>query len=128
MKRSFNFFSFILLIACSTATIVFISCSKNDDLNNSSTADKSVVINGVHWATCNVDKPGTFVAGPEDAGMFYQWDIKIGWSSTDPMTNTMGGTTWNNSSANVYSHYYWSDGNDYYGLTTGCSVRPVATK
>jgi uncharacterized protein (TIGR02145 family) len=51
-------------------------------------------INGVKWATRNVNKPGTFTAKPEDAGMFYQWNSKTGWSSTDPLVNHEGGTTW----------------------------------
>jgi len=56
-----------------------------------------ILINGVRWATSNVDMPGTFAANPEDAGMFYQWNRKIGWSSTDPLVNHEGGTTWDNS-------------------------------
>lgn len=54
-----------------------------------------VLINGTIWALCNVGAPGTFAAKPEDAGMFYQWNRKIGWSSTDPLVNSAGGTTWN---------------------------------
>ena len=53
-----------------------------------------VLINGVKWATRNVDMPNTFAAKPEDAGMFYQWNRTLGWSSTDPMENSNGGTTW----------------------------------
>jgi len=56
-----------------------------------------VFINGVKWATCNVDAPGIFTACPKDAGMFYQWNRPIGWSSTDPMINSNDGTTWNSS-------------------------------
>ena len=56
-----------------------------------------VLINGVKWATRNVDRPGTFAATQESAGMFYQWNRKIGWSSTDPMINSNGGTTWDGS-------------------------------
>jgi len=56
-----------------------------------------VEINGVKWAKRNVDMPGTFVANPEDVGMFYQWNRKIGWSSTDPMINSDGGTSWDSS-------------------------------
>ena len=59
--------------------------------------ENGVVINGVRWATRNVDKPGTFVAKPEDAGMFYQWNRKIGWSATDPLINSNGGTRWDDS-------------------------------
>jgi len=56
-----------------------------------------VEINGVKWAKCNVNMPGTFTANPEDAGMFYQWNRKIGWSNADPMVNSDGGTTWDDS-------------------------------
>jgi len=56
-----------------------------------------VWINGVCWATRNVDMPYTFADNPEDAGMFYQWNRNIGWSSTNPMVNSNGGTTWDNS-------------------------------
>jgi len=52
------------------------------------------VINGVCWATRNVDMPGTFAENPEAAGMFYQWNRKMGWSSTDPMVNSDGETIW----------------------------------
>ena len=55
-----------------------------------------VMINGVCWATRNVDMPGTFAENPEDAGMFYQWNRRIGWSSTDPMINSNGDNIWNN--------------------------------
>jgi len=68
-------------------------------VNAQSTTDEGVVINGVKWATCNVGKPGTFAANPEEAGMFYQWNRKIGWSATDPMINSNGETTWDNSNA-----------------------------
>ncbi|MDR2836952.1 MAG: fibrobacter succinogenes major paralogous domain-containing protein [Bacteroidales bacterium] len=56
-----------------------------------------VAINGVVWATRNVDAPGTFCPNPEDYGMLYQWNRPIGWSSINPMTNSNGGTTWDNS-------------------------------
>jgi len=56
-----------------------------------------VEINGIKWAKRNVDAPGTFAVNPEDAGMFYQWNRKIGWSSADPLANHEGGTTWDNS-------------------------------
>ncbi|MDR1743349.1 MAG: Ig-like domain-containing protein [Dysgonamonadaceae bacterium] len=60
------------------------------------TYDEGVVINGIIWATCNVDAPGAFAANPEDAGMYYQWNRKVGWSSSDPKVNSNGGTTWDN--------------------------------
>jgi len=68
-----------------------------------------VWINGVKWATRNVDKPGTFAAKPEDPGMFYQWNRKIGWSATNPMTNSNGGTTWDSS---IPTGTVWIKAND----------------
>jgi len=56
--------------------------------------DAGVVINGIKWATRNVDMPGTFAATPESSGMFYQWNRKIGWSSSDPMVSSNGDTEW----------------------------------
>jgi len=68
-----------------------------------------VTINGVTWATRNVDMPGTFAASPLNYGMFYQWDRNLGWSSIDPMTNSNGGTTWDTTSSTNAS---WLSTND----------------
>ena len=65
--------------------------------------DEYVVINSIKWATCNVDAPGTFADMPESIGMFYQRNIKVGWSITDPRTNSDGGTDWIYSSGGTMS-------------------------
>ena len=70
-----------------------------------------VIIDGIKWATRNVDMPGTFAAKPEDAGMFYQWNRKVGWSATDPLVNSDGGTTWNSSHADAPGNI-WELSND----------------
>jgi len=57
-------------------------------------SQECIMINGVCWATCNVDMPGTFVSQPSDAGMFYQWGSNVGWSSTDPLIASDGINTW----------------------------------
>ena len=44
-----------------------------------------------------METPGTFVAQPQDLGMLYQWNRNIGWSTTNPMINSNGGTTWDKS-------------------------------
>ena len=51
-----------------------------------------VLINGVTWATCNVDAFGTFAATPESYGMVYQWNRKTAWLSTgvDPVSSPAG--------------------------------------
>jgi uncharacterized protein (TIGR02145 family) len=60
-----------------------------------------VLINGVKWATRNVDVPGVFTANPEDTGMFYQWNCNIGWSAADPMINSSGKTSWKSSTDSI---------------------------
>ncbi|MCL2328193.1 MAG: fibrobacter succinogenes major paralogous domain-containing protein, partial [Bacteroidetes bacterium] len=50
---------------------------------NTNTTDTGVVINGVKWATRNVDAFGTFVDTPESTGMFYQWNRPKAWNTTD---------------------------------------------
>ena len=65
---------------------------------NPLTYDEGVVINGVKWATRNVDAFGTFAPKPEDAGMFYQWNRKKAWSATGSVTDwdrsEPTGSTW----------------------------------
>ena len=50
------------------------------------TTDPGVVINGIRWATRNVDMPGTFAQHPHDAGMLFQWNRHQGWASTGFVT------------------------------------------
>jgi len=62
-------FSFWLLFAIGTATVVFNSCG-NDEPEKK---DPGVVIDGIRWATRNVATHGTFVDNPEDHGGLFQW-------------------------------------------------------
>ena len=69
---------------------------------------ESVVINGISWATANVDIPGTFAASPEDMGLLFQFNRNIGYSTDTPdaaydaggaitfswNTSPAGGDTW----------------------------------
>jgi uncharacterized protein (TIGR02145 family) len=61
-------------------------------LAQSNTKDEGVIINGVKWATRNVDEPGTFAPTPESTGKFYQWNRKKAWNTTDQKV-----TDWDNS-------------------------------
>ena len=65
---------------------------------NPLTHDEGVEVNGIRWATRNVDMPGTFAQSPESSGMFYQWNRKIGWSGSEPLVNSDGDTEWNSTS------------------------------
>jgi len=56
--------------------------------------DNYVEISGIKWAKTNVNMPGYFADHSYDAGRFYQWNRRMGWSSTSPMINSSGGTTW----------------------------------
>jgi uncharacterized protein (TIGR02145 family) len=50
---------------------------------NSDTNSEAVMINGVKWATRNVDSTGVFAASPEIAGRFYRWNSKQHWTALD---------------------------------------------
>jgi uncharacterized protein (TIGR02145 family) len=56
-----------------------------------------VEIDGIIWATRNVDAPGTFAANPEDAGMFFRWGNNRGWRNSDPIA-WWTGSEWNTTS------------------------------
>ena len=60
--------------------------------------EEGVEINGVMWATRNVDAVGTFAASQESSGMFYQWNRKVAWPTTGNVVGWdvtfPGGTTW----------------------------------
>ncbi|MCL2327908.1 MAG: fibrobacter succinogenes major paralogous domain-containing protein [Bacteroidetes bacterium] len=99
------FLNFCLLFALIT---FFNSCGKEDS-KKAMTTDSGVVINGVKWATRNVDAPGTFAKTPENAGMLYQWNRNIGWSAADPRVNSNGATVWD---VTVPSGTKWEKVND----------------
>ena len=58
------FYTVALLFA---ASIIFTS-------SNDASSDRGVVINGVRWATHNVETPGTFAKNPESAGGSFTWE------------------------------------------------------
>ena len=64
--------------------------------------DEGVIINGIKWATRNVNAPGTFANYSHDLGMHYQWNRAIGWYNNgdvfnQDMVNHLGGRTWDKS-------------------------------
>ena len=62
------------------STLFFLGLSTYSDNTPCNLTDKGVVINGIRWATRNVDAPGTFAETPESFGMFFQWNRRKGWS------------------------------------------------
>jgi len=82
-----------LLMALSASVVMFNSCDKGDEPGGSGngngnnpgigaptpTTDPGVVINGIRWATRNVDVPNTFAPTAESFGKFYQWNCKFPW-------------------------------------------------
>ena len=68
-----------------------------------STSLDGVVINGVRWATRNVDAPGTFADTPESTGMFFQWNRRQGVATPE----NIPGWVWSDD-----LHEVWSRAND----------------
>ncbi|GHT06339.1 hypothetical protein AGMMS49525_14530 [Bacteroidia bacterium] len=66
--------------------------------------DTEVVINGVTWATRNVDESGTFAATPDAPGKLYQWNRKKAWAATDQASSD-----WDNTNATGST---WESSND----------------
>lgn len=69
-------------------------------------------INGVEWAGYNVAAPGLFVSDAQDCGMYYQFNYRVGWSSTNPATTAPAGMTWHKY---VFTGY---DGDKYWNSST----------
>ena len=72
-------------------------------VNASFEVKEGVEINGVIWATRNVDAVGTFASKPESAGMFYQWNRKVAYPATGAVTG------WNTTSPTGAA---WESAND----------------
>jgi len=81
------FFSFWILLILGTAIVVFNSCNSIKKITNPAKYDEGVVINGVTWATRNVDALGRFASTPESSGMLYQWNRKKAWTATGDVTD-----------------------------------------
>jgi len=104
MRKLPHIFSLLLLFV-----FIFSSCSlfhSGTEVDNKT--DEGVVINGIRWATRNVDMPGTFAANPEDAGMFFQWNRRKGWAVTGyEYPNSIPG--WDNSTPTGTAWYAEND-------------------
>ena len=94
---------FWLFMVLSASVVMFNSCGDDNDEpggggNSNSTTDVGVVINGVKWATRNVDAVGTFAPTPESPGKFYQWGKNVAWNATGSATGwthtDRTGSTW----------------------------------
>ena len=126
--------SFFLLALLFTASIILSSCRQTATIavttpdsaratcsmhvvpnpgigDPTATTDPGVVINGIRWATRNVDTPGTFAAAPESAGRLFQWGTLNG--VTHHFDNTTSGAVsgWYD---NATSHYRvaWTPANN----------------
>ena len=93
MKNLLYLFSLLLI-----GNFILIGCNSDDNLDPITQVDVGVVINGVRWATRNVDRPGHFAATPESPGMLYQWNRRTAFPTTGEVTdwNRTGatGTSW----------------------------------
>ena len=76
------------------------------------TVAESIVVGGTRWHCRNVGAPGTFAARPELAGMFYRWNNRVGWSSTNPRTSSPTGQTWATSVPSPAPGAIWAAANN----------------
>jgi len=92
--NNFRISVFCLFLSVVMAAMVFNSCGDESEEPDGFLSDgPSVTINGVTWATRNVDAPGTFAENIESYGMLYQWNRKVtNWVNTLPK-----GTVWEKS-------------------------------
>ena len=112
--KKFTITVFILCFrSLSVVVALFFVLKTNAQVANTDTTDTGVLINGVVWATRNVDAPGKFAQNPEDIGMIYQYNIRVGWRYTweySGILGTDGSTVWNTTPA-PYSPV-WEEDND----------------
>jgi len=73
--------------------------------------ETGVKINGVTWATRNVDMPGTFADSPT-GGQFYQWNSNIGWYFVGGEKNPSDGISVWDSSWDGNGAATWETAND----------------
>ena len=66
-KKLFYLFGLLLM-----ANFTFVACNR-DDFESDPTTEIGVVIDGIRWATRNVNTPGTFAPHPHSAGRLFQW-------------------------------------------------------
>ena len=92
------------IISLLLLALLFTSCALFRRTPDPTTHDEGVVINGIRWATRNVDMPGTFAATPESPGMFFQWNRKKAWNVTDRYFED-----WDDS---ITEGYIWAREND----------------
>ena len=63
--------------------VLIFTLSAYSDTTPCNLTDEGVLINGIQWATRNVDMPGTFAETPESFGMLFQWNRKKAWNAVD---------------------------------------------
>jgi len=104
----------ITAIAAGTATITAkagaITSTCFVTIFASSSTEDYVFINGVKWATHNVNTPGSFTTNPEDYGLFYQWNSKVGWPATGIVTGW--NSAWNGGFTTPSASDTWATTND----------------
>ena len=92
MKKLFYQFGLLVVVS-----LFLNSCGATLEAMRQATTDEGVVINGVRWATRNVERSGSFVVNPEDVGMLFQWNNRTAWQLRDfaGAPWAVGNFTWN---------------------------------
>jgi len=74
-------------IISGSLALMFISILVAYGQQSSAIVEVGIVINGVKWATRNIDTPGNFVAKPEDVGLLYKSNSKVAWPTKGDLSN-----------------------------------------
>ena len=80
--------------------------------------EEGVVIDGVRWATRNVDAPGYFATAAHSQGRFFQWNRRTAWhpdpayTGTNPPAIAHDGSVWSGDSNIGSETGYWYAEND----------------
>ena len=82
---------YVQLTAASRESLLPLRCVAKD---SALMEGQGVVIDGVRWATHNVDVPGTFTENAQDRGMYFQWNRKTGWGVRGWDNSVPTGTKW----------------------------------
>ena len=94
-KRRFDLRNVVKIgVTCLAVCMMFSGCDKNPNGNGDDPIEPPgpdrVVINGVTWASRNVDEPGTFAEKPESFGKLYQWNKKTAWATSGSVSGWSG--------------------------------------